>query len=763
MKRSLYILVYICLLTVGAASRSYGQTTCTCNCLKPVFDYLIESNKLFTYTATNQILISKLISDATAAGHTVSASSCDILNDNKTGYFYNLTTATTGTEVKLKFGGCSVSLKSTSGKSIDFLNMIGAACDNSGQVSYIKGPVRVHKRLDVTRSLVISKVTSASPLFPTATTFPAYFVDSTSESLRIGFSSNYGKTGGFNIMSRIAFDSAKAAIPDEAIIVGAHLHVFAYPSGFMPPYYPNAHLPTTACSGSSVFVFSSSTFTYSKDPATLSFPGGWGDGQAIYTTTPSDDASYNMTNFCTNSYGGIYDNSAFDKGMVMFQASWKTIHSPVDTVTQYHTFCSEKYPDPSKRPYLDLVWTTNQLDTVTIAKIYIDTCTVCSTVNSYNCYSAITDTSVNPYRYGIQGNWRPLRSFVYYNARNGAAINSNTNIRTDGTISNFSNFWHFSATDSTWQPQDTATSRWVWNTESTLFNRKGAEMENKDPLGRYNSGLYGYRDALATAVAQNARYREIGYDGFEDYKYVGNSCDSVCSVPRNFDFSAYESYFDSTIQHTGAYSLRLDTGKSAGIVTTISGTDDPDFVLTYNTGTNSCSSSTNVLKGIKAGKETLLPSFSPITGKQLVVSAWVKESGQCDGVTYTGNRINIVVTRSTGDTSILAYPSGNIIEGWQRIEQVVTLPDGASKMTINMQNIGTNKVYFDDLRIHPYNANMKSFVYNAESLRIMAELDENNYATFYEYDDDGTVIRVKKETERGIMTIKEARSALHNE
>jgi hypothetical protein len=46
------------------------------------------------------------------------------------------------------------------------------------------------------------------------------------------------------------------------------------------------------------------------------------------------------------------------------------------------------------------------------------------------------------------------------------------------------------------------------------------------------------------------------------------------------------------------------------------------------------------------------------------------------------------------------------------------------------------------------------------SLRLMAELDENNYSTFYEYDDDGTLIRVKKETERGIMTLKETRSAL---
>ncbi len=49
------------------------------------------------------------------------------------------------------------------------------------------------------------------------------------------------------------------------------------------------------------------------------------------------------------------------------------------------------------------------------------------------------------------------------------------------------------------------------------------------------------------------------------------------------------------------------------------------------------------------------------------------------------------------------------------------------------------------------------------TMRMMAELDENNYATFFEYDDDGVLIRVKKETERGIKTIKETRSALVKE
>jgi len=55
---------------------------------------------------------------------------------------------------------------------------------------------------------------------------------------------------------------------------------------------------------------------------------------------------------------------------------------------------------------------------------------------------------------------------------------------------------------------------------------------------------------------------------------------------------------------------------------------------------------------------------------------------------------------------------------------------------------------------------MKSYVYDPVSLRLSAELDANNYTTFYEYDEEGTLIRTKIETREGIKTVSETRSAL---
>jgi hypothetical protein len=53
---------------------------------------------------------------------------------------------------------------------------------------------------------------------------------------------------------------------------------------------------------------------------------------------------------------------------------------------------------------------------------------------------------------------------------------------------------------------------------------------------------------------------------------------------------------------------------------------------------------------------------------------------------------------------------------------------------------------------------MKSYVYDGETFWLTSELDDNNYATFYEYDQEGGLIRIKKETARGIVTIQDTRS-----
>ncbi len=148
-------------------------------------------------------------------------------------------------------------------------------------------------------------------------------------------------------------------------------------------------------------------------------------------------------------------------------------------------------------------------------------------------------------------------------------------------------------------------------------------------------------------------------------------------------------------------------------------------------------------------------SFHPVPDEKYIISAWVHQSNGISLNTFTNANISLNFTG--GGALGPFYAKGVIIDGWQRIDEIFSVPVGASEIFVKLNNTGgSDDVFFDDLRILPIKASLKSFVYDPISMRLMAELDENNYATFYEYDEEGALIRVKKETERGVKTIKES-------
>ncbi|WP_211075647.1 immunoglobulin domain-containing protein [Aquimarina sp. MMG016] len=137
---------------------------------------------------------------------------------------------------------------------------------------------------------------------------------------------------------------------------------------------------------------------------------------------------------------------------------------------------------------------------------------------------------------------------------------------------------------------------------------------------------------------------------------------------------------------------------------------------------------------------------------------------------YANSLLKLTYRNSEGNDIPMAVediefrPMGAIIDGWQQVSVDFRIPFEAVNMVISLESRLTNgaasnlNVYFDDIRMHPFDGNMKTFVYDPVTQRLQAELDENNYATYYEYDQEGGLIRVKKETERGIYTIQETRS-----
>lgn len=157
--------------------------------------------------------------------------------------------------------------------------------------------------------------------------------------------------------------------------------------------------------------------------------------------------------------------------------------------------------------------------------------------------------------------------------------------------------------------------------------------------------------------------------------------------------------------------------------------------------------------------EDCIGSFAPIPTATYIVSAWVKEgSAPLTKTSYTYPNV-VVKCPSVSFTSSTFLATGEIIDGWQRIEGEFTIPASASDISIELNCTSpTGDCFFDDVRVFPTNGSMKSYVYDPVNMRLVAELDERNYATMYEYDEEGKLVRVKKETAKGIMTIKESRN-----
>jgi hypothetical protein len=156
---------------------------------------------------------------------------------------------------------------------------------------------------------------------------------------------------------------------------------------------------------------------------------------------------------------------------------------------------------------------------------------------------------------------------------------------------------------------------------------------------------------------------------------------------------------------------------------------------------------------IKATRRGLYPDgFVPQPNKEYLFSAWIKD-GDVNSLT---SKLKFFVNGIDQPLTCKA-----LVEDWKLVECKFTTPASGPGTVLNlsMRPDAGATVYVDDIRMHPYVAHMKTYVYDPTTFRLMAELDENGFATLYEYDSEGLLVRVKKETERGVVTIKETRSS----
>ena len=321
----------------------------------------------------------------------------------------------------------------------------------------------------------------------------------------------------------------------------------------------------------------------------------------------------------------------------------------------------------------------------------------------YDYWDAGTSFSSGEQYLGIPNIYRSLRQNLYVTERNQSANNGSylTNIANDGTFSSFS-FFNYARGNS-----ENLQNPWTWTAEMTKYSPFNFEIENINALGIYSSALYGYRNSLATAVANNARYDEIAFDSFENDTNisVGNQRGHLLIQNNGARVSAL-------FAHSGNKSLKASS-------------------LIIDLGSSSHLKLQN--------------------GKKYVFSCWVRKD-DCGTLGNLGE--DYIFTYNGVSVNVSKEPK---VECWQRVEIEFTY-NGANTLTLAPQD--ASAIYVDDVRIMPAQSTFKSYVYDPHDYKLIAELDENNYAVFYNYDEEGVLVQIKKETEKGIMTIQTTRQNL---
>lgn len=357
---------------------------------------------------------------------------------------------------------------------------------------------------------------------------------------------------------------------------------------------------------------------------------------------------------------------------------------------------------------------------------------------------------VNPFLNGFLGNWRPYQSLVYQSTRK---YNQKTNVpqkgmdlQNAGYINTFSSYWYYNG--STWVATSGASAQWRISNTITLYDKYGQQLENRDALGRYSAAKFDFNGELPAAVASNAYYRDIYVNSLEDSRFKPGAADTLNCNRREFVQPStglgISSMATTAFSHSGNYSALL-----------------PNDGLTLSTVLQITTSKTYSYVSLDANNQYTTTStqgvypngFEPGGAAKYIFNVWVKDG-------HAGDKsVNVLLLGN--NNSNIALRCKAVVEDWKLLEGTIDLSTTQTGAAINLSIVPANGsvVYIDDIRIHPSDSQLKSYVYDEKTMRLMAEIDENGFATFYEYDDEGLLVRVKKETERGTMTLKESRSS----
>lgn len=310
-------------------------------------------------------------------------------------------------------------------------------------------------------------------------------------------------------------------------------------------------------------------------------------------------------------------------------------------------------------------------------------------------------SSANIYETSLKGKWRPQEAYTY----NTAALQRDKNYNT-GTYGL-----------KVFNRQNTFAKlpAWIRSSNVLRYSPNGDALEEVNALDIPSTAKFGYRGALPYLTAQNAAYNTVLFESFEtDYDGIlesglRTSAQTVDNFPGLLPFG-----------HSGLTSLVVLPGATDGI-----------------------------------HLETPLMTVSG-TSSDIIVQAWVKEVSSdlnVDLYDESGNSI------SSNSWAVMSR------SGEWGLASVVIPVNGITQYRLRIYYDGdpTPGAAIDDIRVQPLDSEMNCYVYDPITLRLLAVFDDQHFGLYYQYNEEGKLIRKRIETERGVKTIQETFYNSYNE
>ena len=333
----------------------------------------------------------------------------------------------------------------------------------------------------------------------------------------------------------------------------------------------------------------------------------------------------------------------------------------------------------------------------------------------------------NEFEDAEMGKWHVSASYTYKDEISNIYDDDDHSIYQAGMMNDFVLF--------NWENTDElAYTKWMKTSDYDYYSPNGGLLQETNILG-VSSVSKENNQNLPYLVAYNASYDDVLYESFENPHACTNSDGVTAAYATCFDEISTENTTDNPFElngesaHTGKYSL-LTTYTGSEIMLTIA--DEKE--LSEQSLANGI-----IVKFWSKSQNNNWPDINFVVQRNGFESStefvevartgeWVLYQSQA---TFDNNPMNNTSSSNT-------YSAYIKIEGQPIVNGIIS-----------------NEIYLDDVRLQPSNSQLIGYVYDPTTFKLLSQFDDQHFASNYQYNQEGKLVRIIRETERGLKTIKE--------